>query len=443
MLPWEDDVEIHALKKRGWSISRIAKHTGRDRKTVRAYLNGERTPGVRRRTAPDPFERFEPYARARLDEDPHLWALTLFDELQELGYDRSYQTLTRQIRTRGLRPACSQCGQVTERANAIIEHPPGEETQFDWLELPDPPASWGLGRKAFLLVGSLPHSGKWRAVLAPAMDQAHLMAAMTAVLALLGGLTRIWRFDRMSTVAIAGSGDINPAFAGFAKHHGVQVALCPPRSGHRKGVVEKNNHTAAQRWWRTLPESVGFEGAQTSIEAFARKQDGRRRLTPEGRTTAAAMAEAETAVLRPLPAAPYPVVVEETRAVTRQALVSWRGNRYSVPPELAASTVTVAHRLGDTHLDIRSGAAVVARHRIAEPGLGATIRDTNHVIALNAAAMNAVNTARPHRRKERIPPGPGARAAAAELRGARTRGTATVIDLAAYEAAAQQRNYLP
>jgi hypothetical protein len=42
--------------------------------------------------------------------------------------------------------------------NAIIEHPPGEETQWDWLDLPDPPASWGWGKMAHLLVGSLAHS---------------------------------------------------------------------------------------------------------------------------------------------------------------------------------------------------------------------------------------------------------------------------------------------
>ena len=35
MLTWEDDVEVHALRKRGWTISAIARHTGFDRKTVR------------------------------------------------------------------------------------------------------------------------------------------------------------------------------------------------------------------------------------------------------------------------------------------------------------------------------------------------------------------------------------------------------------------------
>ncbi|ETZ97452.1 helix-turn-helix domain protein, partial [Mycobacterium kansasii 732] len=49
MLTWEDDVEVHALRKRGWTISAIARHTGFDRKTVRKYLAGGGTPGVRAR----------------------------------------------------------------------------------------------------------------------------------------------------------------------------------------------------------------------------------------------------------------------------------------------------------------------------------------------------------------------------------------------------------
>ena len=160
MLTWEDDVEVHALRKRGWSISAIARHTGRDRKTVRAYLSGERSPGMRVRSAPDPFEPFVDYVSARLAEDPHLWARTLFDELEELGFGLSYPTLTRQIRERGLRPECVACRTATERPNAIIPHDPGAETQWDWLSLPNPPASWGWGKSASMLVGSLAHSGK-------------------------------------------------------------------------------------------------------------------------------------------------------------------------------------------------------------------------------------------------------------------------------------------
>lgn len=444
MLTEEDDVDISALRRRGLTISEIARRTNHDRKTVRAYLAGDRQPGKRAPAGPDPFDPFLAYVTARLAEDPHLWSRTLFDELGKLGFAQSYPTLTRQIRARGLRPACTACSHVTQRPNAVIAHPPGEETQFDWLELPDAPAAWGFPTsRAFLLVGSLPHSGKWRAALSPSMDTPHLLAAMTTVVTALGGVSRQWRFDRMRTVLDPATGKITSSFAAFAKHYGVQVEVCRPRSGNRKGVVEKNNHTAAQRWWRTLPDEVTLEQAQASLDAFTAGQDQRAREGEAGTTTSAAMFAAER--LAPLPPTLFPVVVVEERTATRQALIDWRGNRYSVPPELAAGTVTVRHRLGADTIDITTtGGTVIARHRLAEPGLGVTIRDTGHVTALESIALAAAPPGRPHRRKERIPPGPDARVAAARLRGLPdTSQTSTVISLAAYEAAAKNRNTLP
>ena len=239
MITREDDVDIHALRRQGWTITAIANHVGRDRKTVRDYLNGKRDPGVRKR-ALDPFAPFVDYVTARLTEDPHLWGITLFDELQPLGFDASYPTLTRQIRARNLRPVCTDCGRVTERANAIIPHPAGEETQWDWLDLPDPPDAWGWGSMAHLLVGSLAHSGRWRGYLSPVMDQPHLVEGLDRISRGLGGLTRQWRFDRMATVCHPGSGRITATFSGVAKHYGVMIKICPARAGHRKGVVEKS-----------------------------------------------------------------------------------------------------------------------------------------------------------------------------------------------------------
>jgi hypothetical protein len=92
------DVEIAALKKQGWSLSAIARHVGHDRKTVRAYLRGEREAGVRRRVvSEEPFDRFEVYVRQRFADDPHVWATVLFDEVVALGFDRSYQRFTYRI----------------------------------------------------------------------------------------------------------------------------------------------------------------------------------------------------------------------------------------------------------------------------------------------------------------------------------------------------------
>ncbi len=38
MLTQGEDVEADALRKRGWSVSAIARHLGRDQGTIRGYL---------------------------------------------------------------------------------------------------------------------------------------------------------------------------------------------------------------------------------------------------------------------------------------------------------------------------------------------------------------------------------------------------------------------
>jgi len=367
-----------------------------------------REAGVRTRSSPDPFEAFAAYCGQRLRDDPHLWASTLFDELLELGYDRSYPTMTRALRARGLRPACEPCAPTKGRAVAVIEHPPGEETQWDWVELPDPPAHWGWGKDAHLLVGSLSHSGRWRGVLCESQDQPHLIDGLHRVAAALGGLSRDWRFDRMATVVTPGTGKVSASFSAVAKHYGVTIRPCPARRGNRKGVVEKANHVAAQRFWRTLPDDVTVEEAQARLEKWCTTRgDTRMRATADGRSTVATVAAAEP--LTPLPA-PFPATLAVQRVVSAQALVSFRGNRYSLPPQLHGATVTVTVRLGATHLDIATTApagpgsalpTVLTRHALATAGAGATVREHGHVLALEAAVLAAATTERPHRRKER------------------------------------------
>jgi transposase len=445
MLSWEEDVQAHALRRQGWTISSIARHLGRDRKTIRGYLRGERTPGVRVRRAPDPFEPFADYCRLRLEGDPHLWATTLFDEVCELGYPGSYPSFTRAVRARKLRPHCEPCSQLVGRDHAVIEHPPGHETQWDWLELPDPPPGWGWDDKAHLLVGALACSGKWRGVLVEAEDQAHLVDGLDRVVRRLGGLTRRWRFDRMATVCQPATGRLQASFAGVAKHYGVEVDICPARHGNRKGVVEKANHAAAQRWWRTLPDEVTVAQAQASLDRLGVRLDERGRTRDGKRTTVAQLATAEP--LRPVPSQPYPATLQVTRQVSAQALVAFRGNHYSVPPGLSGAQVTVTARLGTPTLEVITAAgAIVARHQRATDGAGVLVRDHGHVAALERAVLARFADQPPCRRKQRRPPSAAAQAEAARLRGQASHPSAAdhvVVDLAAYARTAATLQRLP
>src|SRR6266404_2171764 len=85
MLAQGESVEAHALRERGWTISAIARHLGRNRETIRDYLDGKRVPGVRAPSGPDVFGEYAAYCGQRFADDPHLFATTLFDEVRQLG----------------------------------------------------------------------------------------------------------------------------------------------------------------------------------------------------------------------------------------------------------------------------------------------------------------------------------------------------------------------
>ncbi len=419
MLTKEDDVEIHALARRGWSVSAIARHTGRDRKTIRKYL-GE--PAGSREPAPSCVEPFREYLTARFADDAHVDGTVLYREVLGLGFERSYVTFVRQVRLLGLRPRCEACRTGGHGITIELAHTPGEEIQFDWLELSQTP--WGA--PAYVLVGALSYSGKCRAVISEGMTFAHLIEAIDGVLRRLGGTSRAWRTDRMASVVYPGTDRITTQFAQAAKHYGVEVWVCPPRRPQRKGVVEKAIQYVTRSWWRTAPVG-GIGQAQADLDRWALSVSDRR--TRNG-ATIAELAEAEG--LLGLPGTAFPAQLTVERVVGRSALVAFEGNRYSVAPGLVGQTVTVTARLGELHLEILSAAGRrVARHRRAPAGAGQLVRSVEHAKLLEGAVLDAFTTDLPCRRKPNRPPGDQALSEAARLRG-HNDGREVVVDLEKY-----------
>jgi transposase len=446
MLTGEEDMQATALRARGWSVSAIARHLGRDRKTVRDYLSGKRIAGERRRPEPDPFDAIAAYAAQRLADDAHVWASALYDEVVALGYPLSYQSFTRSLRERRLRPHCEACAGVKGRDTIDIPHPPGAEIQWDWDELPDAP--WG--GDAHLLLGTLAYSGKFRGVFAEAEEQGHVISGIDTVLRALGGTARGWRFDRMATVVEPASGRLRASFAPVAKHYSVSVVACPPRRGNRKGSVEKSVHYATQRFWRTMTAST-MAAAQAQLGRFCEKiADRRARPAAKleevlGAGEAAAYLSARGLRcptvgllagfegLLGLPAGPYPATVEAPRTVSPGALVSFEGNFYGLPPGFSGQVVTVRHRLGSGQVEVVSaGGVILASHPRAVPGAGRLVRHPADKVALEKAVLAQFTCAAPCRRKANRPPSPAARAEAAKVLSAH-HDPDVVVDLAVYQ----------
>jgi transposase len=428
MLTREDDVEIAALAKRGWSLSAISRHTGRDRKTVRKYLQA---PGAVREPTSSCLELYRSYIAARFADDRHLEATVLYRELVEgAGFGRSYPTLVRELRRLELRPVCLVCAhRGGDQVTTEIDHPAGEEIQWDWLELAGEDVPWG--QSASVLVGALSHSGRFRGVFCEAMTFGHLAAAMHQVLVALGGTPRIWRTDRMATIVTPGTDRITPDAAAAAKHYGVQIAVCPARRAQRKGVVEAAIKYLTKSWWRTAAVASMAE-AQRDLDAWSvRVADKRKR--PGG--TVGQLGAGEGLLV--LPAGAYPAQIVVERKASRSALVPFEGNHYSVPPAHAGKPLTVIVAVVEPILRIVSAAGeIVAEHRRVASGAGQTIRSAEHAALLETAVLAAFTTKSACRRKPNLPPGEQSLAELARLRGHQAE-PAKVISLADYAKLAQ------
>jgi len=426
MLTQEDDVEIHALAARGWSVSAIARHTGRDRKTVRRYLASEGA-GQAREPAPSCLAPFADYIATRFAEDPHLPAVTLGDELAAAGFARSYPTLVRELRRLELRPVSGLSAASRARADDGDRSPAGGGDSVGLAGA----SRHALGEPAYVLVGVLSHSGRFRAVLCEQMTFGYLAGALHTIHSELGGTSLIWRVDRMATAVIPGTDRLNPQFAQLAKHYGADVAICPAHRPQRKGVVEAAIRFLGARWWRTARAGSMAE-AQTSLDAFCVELSDRRRRHG---STIAELGIAEP--LRALPPLAFPAEIVVERVASRSALVAFDGNRYSVAPGHAGRSVTVRARVGEATLHIFSAAsALIATHRRAIAGSGQLVRSHEHAAMLEQAVLAAFTTQPSCARKINKPPGEAALAELARLRGAAAESVA-VVSLERYAELAQ------
>ncbi|MGX4695258.1 Mu transposase domain-containing protein [Streptomyces sp. JNUCC 63] len=119
------------------------------------------------------------------------------------------------------------------------------------------------------------------------------------------------------------------------------------------------NHAAAQRWWRTVPDHLTVEQAQSGVDKLAVRVDERRRTVGGARTTVGELAAAER--LLEVPSVPFPAELTVERTVSAQGLVQFEGNFYSVPPGLPGARLLVVHRLGEEVVSIATGGAAPNR----------------------------------------------------------------------------------
>jgi transposase len=349
---------IQALNAKGWSIRRIARTLGVNRRTVKRYA-GAAAPKCTTEVTAGSVARDEPKCTTEvtagsgaLDESKCTTEVTtgsrslcgglreVIAPMIELGLNaqRIYQDLAAVHGFGGSYPSVRRYVAKLKASEPErvwrIECQPGEEMQVDFgLGAPLVGAD-GKTRRTWLFRAVLSYSRKGYSEAVLRQDTETFIRVIENAVRYFGGVPRLLNFDNLKAAVIKADWHdpaMNPKLADFCRHYGMTPMPCRPYTPQHKGKVErgvgyvKNNALKGRRF-----ATLGEENAHL---LHWEEQVADKRVHGTTRRQVAAMFEEERKTLGALPASVYESYREGRRRVQRDSFVEVAKAYYEAPPE--------------------------------------------------------------------------------------------------------------
>lgn len=357
-------VKIRALRAQGLGVKKIARQLGIGKGTVRKYLRQEHYPGYRQRLSKlDPFRE---EIRKRVDQG--LTGARILREIREQGYQGGYTILTDFIRT--FRPG------PEERASVRFETPPGYQGQVDWSDFGEVIIGGEKKRlSCFAMVLSWSRAQYIEFTLSQTLEvflQCHINAFHY-----FAGVPCETVYDNLKSVVISRCGravEFNRKFLDFAGYYGFEPRPCWPGRARTKGKVERNFQYVDKDFFLgkefTSLEDLNRE-ARTWLDTVANcRIHGTTNERPFDR-----LAQEREHLIKIDGREDFDCSLIQIRKVSRDCMVSFEANRYSVPYRLAGQMVFVY--ASKDHITVRFDGQVVASHQRVY-GKGQIVCDGQH-----------------------------------------------------------------
>jgi len=343
------------------SIRQIARDLHCSRKTV-AKAIAAAAPARYTRTAPRPAPLLGPF-KARLEQllaererQPPKQRYTTA-KLYELLHAEGYQGSPSRLR-----------GYLSERKRALrspatflpLEFDPAQDAQVDWGEAVASIAGQQVTVQLFVM--RLCFSRRTFAMAFPTQRQEAFFAGHLHAFAFFGGVPARLTYDNLTTavrrVLEGHNRQEQQAFVSFRSHYLFASHFCTPGEGHEKGQVEHSIGFVRRNFLVPIPEVPSF-AALNALLLTCCTLDSQRQVAGQPHPIHTQWQQ-EQPLLRPLPSPPFPCCVTRTATLTPYNQVIFETNRYSVPVEKAAATLTV--QAYPFHLVILRDAEVIAQH---------------------------------------------------------------------------------
>ena len=359
-------------------ISEIARRVRVDRKTVRRVLASEGLPVITRTPRqPSKLDPFKKYIAERLKAYPHLSGSVIYDELRRHGYIGKIRILREYLA--GVRPN-------QKEVYLRIETAPGEQMQVDWANC----GSIVVGqatRKLSAFVAVLSYSRMMYLEFTLSQCQEDFIRCHINAFRYFSGICRKILYDNLKLVVLSRVGSevrFNPRFLEFSGIFGFEPILCNVARGNEKGKVENGiryirdsflHGREIKSWAELQREALQWLNEVANVRLHRTTQE-----QPIKRW------EHERGLLQSLPCREYDASILRIGRSTHQALVSFDGNVYTVPPAYAYKTLAI--RADNLEVRVLSDSLEIARHRRSYD-CGAVIEDPKHVAGIVALKRRA------------------------------------------------------
>ena len=336
---------------------------GISRNTVKSALASDKAPQYEREKTLNP--EIQPYVEFVIEAylAKRLRVSRILADLRSKGFTGSRSALYRWIEEELKPKRDAQSAQAFQP----YETKPGEQMQYDWTEYR---LAIGEGiTRVYVHLSILGYSRYKCFDASLTVSQGDVFSALEESFFVFDGLTERVQVDNAKVFVLNASSEQfrwNPKFLQFCGFFAIEPCRSAPYHPWSKGKVEKPfEHLETH-----FIQGVRFE----SFEQFLLKlkeYETKVNTTVHSVThnTPAQLFEVERKVLRPLPRDPstdqpkrFVGVAEQLRTVSSDCLISWGGNRYSVPHVFVARQLWVRVRKG-TSLEIYSQkGTLVATH---------------------------------------------------------------------------------
>jgi len=349
------------LYRKGLSISEIARQTGSDRKTVRKVVKGEPAKAKKRSKTKGHHEHkldaYVGYLKERMNEGVYN-TRKLLREIQAQGYSGGLTQLI--LHVQPYRP------KHQESAVLRFETRPGQQVQVDWASFGEIDHE-GRQRQLYAFVMTLGWSRAMYIEFTVSGSTDWFIRCHQHAFEYFGGITQEVLHDNLKNAVISrdSQGRIvwNERYLDFARYSGFTPHACRPYRPQTKGKVERGIGYVRQNFWCGLHFSdltdLNRQGQDWMNTVANRRVHGTTGEIPFERLRHEA--------LQALPGQRFDTSIKTERCASRDCLVSYDGNFYSVPAAWAQKMLLVKET-EDRQLIILNGLGEVVAQHSKRPG---------------------------------------------------------------------------